>query len=307
MDAAQWHQGGLAKPMEETLVAGNTNPSQNQSPSQPPAAPSDAGAGAGAGAGRRAQRRKEEPLDCPRCNSTNTKFCYYYNYSLTQPCYFCKTCRRYWTEGNSLRNAPAGGGSRKNRRRPSSSLVATSSAATTAASSTTSTASVPSGTVHSGLRAENHDDLNMSFQALLGLGLESSSVCSPGGTAAGAADRGLGALSALEMVRGVGCDIPLPDLHLGMPGDHAALPLQPQPQSMLGLSLGTHAAGEVSGARLQGVQLQESAAGRPLFPFQDLRPTVSAAGDASVGMLSLSPSTTKMNDGIAMSETSGLY
>ncbi|CAN4108448.1 unnamed protein product [Withania somnifera] len=63
---------------------------------------------------------KDGAINCPRCNSTNTKFCYYNNYSLTQPRYFCKTCRRYWTEGGTLRNVPVGGGSRKNKR-PSSS------------------------------------------------------------------------------------------------------------------------------------------------------------------------------------------
>ncbi|WVZ98732.1 LOW QUALITY PROTEIN: hypothetical protein U9M48_044132 [Paspalum notatum var. saurae] len=53
---------------------------------------------------------------CPRCDSPNTKFCYYNNYSLSQPRYFCKACRRYWTKGGSLRNVPVGGGCRKNRR-----------------------------------------------------------------------------------------------------------------------------------------------------------------------------------------------
>ncbi|CAI9094673.1 OLC1v1030451C1 [Oldenlandia corymbosa var. corymbosa] len=53
---------------------------------------------------------------CPRCGSSNTKFCYYNNYSLTQPRYFCKGCRRYWTKGGSLRNVPIGGGCRKTRR-----------------------------------------------------------------------------------------------------------------------------------------------------------------------------------------------
>ncbi|KAL3642733.1 hypothetical protein CASFOL_013548 [Castilleja foliolosa] len=53
---------------------------------------------------------------CPRCGSPNTKFCYYNNYSLTQPRYFCKACRRYWTRGGSLRNIPVGGGCRKSRR-----------------------------------------------------------------------------------------------------------------------------------------------------------------------------------------------
>ncbi|XVE96284.1 hypothetical protein REPUB_Repub02eG0207800 [Reevesia pubescens] len=54
--------------------------------------------------------------NCPRCGSSNTKFCYYNNYSFTQPRYFCKGCRRYWTKGGSLRNVPIGGGCRKNRR-----------------------------------------------------------------------------------------------------------------------------------------------------------------------------------------------
>ncbi|KAL8225593.1 hypothetical protein R6Q57_018150 [Mikania cordata] len=54
--------------------------------------------------------------NCPRCASSNTKFCYYNNYSLSQPRYFCKGCRRYWTKGGSLRNVPVGGGCRKNRR-----------------------------------------------------------------------------------------------------------------------------------------------------------------------------------------------
>ena len=55
-------------------------------------------------------------LKCPRCDSTNTKFCYFNNYSLLQPRHFCKTCRRYWTRGGALRNVPVGGGCRRNRR-----------------------------------------------------------------------------------------------------------------------------------------------------------------------------------------------
>ncbi|KAJ7958105.1 Dof zinc finger protein like [Quillaja saponaria] len=54
-----------------------------------------------------------EPLPCPRCDSTNTKFCYYNNYSISQPRYLCKSCRRYWTHGGTLRNVPIGGGPRK--------------------------------------------------------------------------------------------------------------------------------------------------------------------------------------------------
>ncbi|RLN40596.1 uncharacterized protein C2845_PM01G38350 [Panicum miliaceum] len=51
----------------------------------------------------------------PRCQSGNTKFCYYNNYSRAQPRYLCKACRRHWTEGGMLRDVPVGGG-RKNRR-----------------------------------------------------------------------------------------------------------------------------------------------------------------------------------------------
>ncbi|KAJ4882292.1 Dof zinc finger protein DOF5.1 [Raphanus sativus] len=58
----------------------------------------------------------ETSLKCPRCDSTNTKFCYFNNYSLTQPRHFCKSCRRYWTCGGALRSVPAGGGCRRNKR-----------------------------------------------------------------------------------------------------------------------------------------------------------------------------------------------
>ncbi|XP_060204061.1 dof zinc finger protein DOF2.5-like [Lycium barbarum] len=77
---------------------------------------------------KKVRPQKDQAVNCPRCNSTNTKFCYYNNYSLTQPRYLCKTCRRYWTEGGTLRNIPVGGGSRKNRRcSSSSSSISTSS------------------------------------------------------------------------------------------------------------------------------------------------------------------------------------
>lgn len=58
-----------------------------------------------------------EHLPCPRCESTNTKFCYYNNYNFSQPRHFCKGCRRYWTHGGTLRDIPVGGGSRKNAKR----------------------------------------------------------------------------------------------------------------------------------------------------------------------------------------------
>ncbi|XP_020599170.1 dof zinc finger protein DOF5.3-like [Phalaenopsis equestris] len=73
--------------------------------------------------------------NCPRCDSSNTKFCYYNNYSLTQPRYFCKGCRRYWTKGGSLRNVPVGGGCRKNRRGKSVRLSTDSITSTSSSSS----------------------------------------------------------------------------------------------------------------------------------------------------------------------------
>ncbi|XP_010924920.1 dof zinc finger protein DOF3.1 [Elaeis guineensis] len=65
----------------------------------------------------------EQHLKCPRCDSTNTKFCYYNNYNLSQPRHFCKDCRRYWTKGGALRNIPVGGGTRKNSKRSAASAT----------------------------------------------------------------------------------------------------------------------------------------------------------------------------------------
>lgn len=55
-------------------------------------------------------------VNCPRCDSPNTKFCYYNNYSFSQPRHFCKACKRYWTKGGALRNVPIGGGCRKSKK-----------------------------------------------------------------------------------------------------------------------------------------------------------------------------------------------
>ncbi|KAI9117599.1 hypothetical protein K1719_011765 [Acacia pycnantha] len=78
------------------------------------------GGGGGAGGGDRRLRphhhQNQQALKCPRCDSLNTKFCYYNNYNLSQPRHFCKNCRRYWTKGGVLRNVPVGGGCRKSKR-----------------------------------------------------------------------------------------------------------------------------------------------------------------------------------------------
>ncbi|KAI3727782.1 hypothetical protein L6452_16402 [Arctium lappa] len=108
MDTAHWPQEIAMKPMEEIVTQNSTNSCSSKPSSLE----------------RKAIRpQKAAAINCPRCNSTNTKFCYYNNYSLSQPRYFCKTCRRYWTEGGSLRNVPVGGGSRKNKRSSSSSSI----------------------------------------------------------------------------------------------------------------------------------------------------------------------------------------
>ncbi|KAG2316770.1 hypothetical protein Bca4012_067605 [Brassica carinata] len=77
-----------------------------------------------------------QSLKCPRCNSFNTKFCYYNNYNHSQPRHFCKNCRRYWTRGGVLRNVPVGGGCRKAKRskskQPPSSSPSTADKPTTA-------------------------------------------------------------------------------------------------------------------------------------------------------------------------------
>lgn len=90
--AQQHHQELSSQTLESMLVS--TKPQQDQKKPKPP----------------------EQAIKCPRCDSSNTKFCYYNNYSLTQPRYFCKSCRRYWTKGGTLRNVPVGGGCRKNKR-----------------------------------------------------------------------------------------------------------------------------------------------------------------------------------------------
>ena len=46
--------------------------------------------GAGGGGARAKLPRPEGTAICPRCNSDNTKFCYYNNYNIKQPRFLCK-------------------------------------------------------------------------------------------------------------------------------------------------------------------------------------------------------------------------
>ncbi|XP_019164296.1 PREDICTED: dof zinc finger protein DOF5.1-like [Ipomoea nil] len=86
----------------------------------------------------------ETALRCPRCESTNTKFCYFNNYSLSQPRHFCKTCRRYWTRGGALRSVPVGGGCRRNNKRSGKGGGGGGAASSSSSKSTTSSTTAAS-------------------------------------------------------------------------------------------------------------------------------------------------------------------
>ncbi|RWR85637.1 dof zinc finger protein DOF5.6-like protein [Cinnamomum micranthum f. kanehirae] len=102
MDTSDWLQGPVN---EERRPVDSTSPSSGEVIT-----------GQGTMVERKLRPQHDQALKCPRCDSAHTKFCYYNNYSLSQPRYFCKTCRRYWTKGGSLRNVPVGGGCRKNKK-----------------------------------------------------------------------------------------------------------------------------------------------------------------------------------------------
>ncbi|XP_061342569.1 cyclic dof factor 2-like [Gastrolobium bilobum] len=63
-------------------------------------------------------KKPDKVLPCPRCNSLETKFCYFNNYNVNQPRHFCKNCQRYWTAGGTIRNVPVGAGKRKSKHLP---------------------------------------------------------------------------------------------------------------------------------------------------------------------------------------------
>ncbi|CAK7333845.1 unnamed protein product [Dovyalis caffra] len=156
LDPANWQQ----QPNHQTGVSSSTvtqllPPPPPPPPSLPPQPPQPHGSG-GVGSirpGSMADRARlanismpEAALKCPRCESTNTKFCYFNNYSLTQPRHFCKTCRRYWTRGGALRNVPVGGGCRRNKRSKGSSSKSPISGDRQTSSCSSGTVSSNSGT-----------------------------------------------------------------------------------------------------------------------------------------------------------------
>ncbi|KAF8667552.1 hypothetical protein HU200_052752 [Digitaria exilis] len=161
-------------------------------------------------------------LRCPRCDSTNTKFCYFNNYSLSQPRHFCKACRRYWTRGGALRNVPVGGGCRRNTKRSSKKSSSSSSSrggggaggaaavAATSSSSTTSTSTTATTTTTTSAAMAAAEAIASMQAQLPQLGLP------PGSAAAAAA------------------------LEASLEGYHHYLPFQMQPQFLQQAAAGLH-------------------------------------------------------------------
>ncbi|CAL0321076.1 unnamed protein product [Lupinus luteus] len=232
MDTAQWPQEMVVKPIEDTTSLQ-----------------------------RKPRTQKEQALiNCPRCHSTNTKFCYYNNYSLTQPRYFCKACRRYWTEGGTLRNIPIGGGSRKNKR--SSNSVSSSSNKKVSDLLTTQNPNVHDGHEH---------DLNLAFRINnTSVSASASSTITTNNTTTAASTS---QLSVLELLNGITSGsrglmssfMPMHAPVLGDPNSVYTFPMQDFKQT-LGFSL--DGIGNLNGI------IQETN-GRLLFPFEDSKQVAS--------------------------------
>ncbi|KAJ1378694.1 Zinc finger, Dof-type [Sesbania bispinosa] len=221
--------------------------------------------------------RPQEQLNCPRCNSTNTKFCYYNNYSLTQPRYFCKTCRRYWTEGGSLRNVPVGGGSRKNKK-----VTSATAASSKVPDLNPPTLSSPVSS-HQNPKMHGGQDLNLAFPAM---DKYHSSMSNPyvemhnGDTSHQSSSSVPTSLSALELLR-------------SSMASRGLNPYAPNNSSLMANTNGLYPSGfpmqEVKpsiGFSVDGIgnrsydQVQESGGGRLLFPFGDVKQL--SAGSAEV-------------------------
>ncbi|KAL4575100.1 hypothetical protein LXL04_021941 [Taraxacum kok-saghyz] len=143
LDPLNWHQQQSAGGVGLGVGAGGDHEiSQLPPPLLPPPPPGSSGDGRFSYTTERGRMGKlpqpETAMKCPRCESTNTKFCYFNNYSLSQPRHFCKTCRRYWTRGGALRNVPVGGGCRRNKKSSKGSRVSRSKSPIATTTSSTS-------------------------------------------------------------------------------------------------------------------------------------------------------------------------
>ncbi|KAL6182823.1 hypothetical protein ACLB2K_044235 [Fragaria x ananassa] len=272
MDTAQWPQGIVVKPIEEIVTNTCPKPSSANNLERKLARP-----------------QKESALNCPRCNSTNTKFCYYNNYSLTQPRYFCKTCRRYWTDGGSLRNIPVGGGSRKNKRSSSS-----SSSTPTSNISNNSSKRLPDLIQPQGNQGNNQgQDLNLGFPSNqvfahhqipnIDQNSDKNNNSSSTSTTTTASH-----LSALELLTGLTSrglnsfmPMPVPNSDPNSNNSSGSVYTSGFPMSELmikpTLNFSLDGLGSGYGSALQGHHVQENS-GRLLFPFEDLKQVSGSGG-----------------------------
>ncbi|KAI3421437.1 Dof-type domain-containing protein [Psidium guajava] len=282
MDTAQWPQEIVVKPIDEIVTStctATTTPKPSSSSSS--------------ALERKPRPQKEQALNCPRCNSTNTKFCYYNNYSLTQPRYFCKTCRRYWTDGGSLRNIPVGGGSRKNKR-SSSSASSSSSSFNSSSKKLPDLISTPASNPNNKVPLHEGQDLNLAFpnphhhdfksisELVQVPSLEASKnhQISANCSSAGAPAPPPRQLSALELLSGITSrgslnsfmSMPLPDPGaVYTPGMFALQDFKPT------LNFSLDAFGSGAYRSLPNVQEGGANGGRLSFPFEDLKPVSSTS------------------------------
>ncbi|CAK9184212.1 unnamed protein product [Ilex paraguariensis] len=155
LDPSNWQQQPTHQTGNNSINPQFPLPPPQSQPPPPPPPPPHVGGGPGSASirpGSMADRARmanipmpDTALKCPRCESTNTKFCYFNNYSLSQPRHFCKACRRYWTRGGALRSVPVGGGCRRNKRSKASSSKSPVSSDRQTASGSASMVSSSSG------------------------------------------------------------------------------------------------------------------------------------------------------------------
>ncbi|GJY53069.1 DOF zinc finger protein DOF1.8-like protein isoform X2 [Tanacetum coccineum] len=280
--------------MEETLVPNTTNSNNNSNinNSNLLIRPSSSSSSFE----RRARPQKAAAVNCPRCDSTNTKFCYYNNYSLSQPRYFCKTCRRYWTAGGTLRNIPVGGGSRKNKRSSSSSTTSSSSLSYSSVSKKFPDLGIPSAsTTLSQNPRIYHDhygqDLNLGFPSthnfknvsdyIQAQNFDATRNTNPPASASTTSSTTT-QLSALELLTGITTRGTI-NSFMGVPISNPNSVYSPSMISMpefkipsLGFSLDAMGS---SGGGVDGDSYENGNGGRVLFPFEELKINTSTSLD----------------------------
>ncbi|KAK8538230.1 hypothetical protein V6N12_044365 [Hibiscus sabdariffa] len=185
-----------------------------------------------------------------------------------------QTCRRYWTEGGSLRNIPVGGGSRKNKR-SSSSLSSSQKLPGLVTPPSLSQCSTQNPKIH------GEQDLNLAFPAAAGQGYRSISelVQVPNSlenknknqiptSSSSSSPPTTSQLSALELLTGISSrglnsfiTMPIPDPNTVYTSGFPMQDFKPT----LNFSLDGFGSGYGS---LHGVQ---ETTGRLLFPFEDLK------------------------------------